>query len=147
MISLFRKKRLLNTEHSAESVIDRLYSLNNKFISKTKFVEVRRKGARTFGLSFDKNIASSQLNYSVSKEIWIESIDKGSKVHIKTRPIGDIWAFLILMLPMIPNAIYESGLQALLMFIGPLCVLEVLFLHKSTSENSKLDKLINEVLM
>jgi hypothetical protein len=146
MISLFRKKRIIKTALSAEELIERLLKLDNKFVTDTKYLEVKSKGIRTFGLSFYKNIAYPQMNYSVAKELWIETTGEESLIHIKTRPIVFIWALPVLMLPMLPTAISEHGLDALSIFIVPIVLLELLFLSKSTSENALLDDFIDKVV-
>ncbi|MFD2166061.1 hypothetical protein ACFSJY_07245 [Thalassotalea euphylliae] len=130
----------------AEDAIDRLLSLDNKFVNDTKFIEVKSKGTRTFGISFNKNIAYPQFNYSIAKEIWIESVGNQSKLHIKTRPLIYIWALPILMLPMFPSAIHSYGFSSLLIFIVPIALFEVLFFYKSSTENRLLDQYIDKVL-
>ncbi|WP_065789758.1 hypothetical protein [Pseudoalteromonas luteoviolacea] len=146
MISLFRKKRIIKTALSVEELIERLLKLDNKFVTDTKYLEVKVKGTRTFGLSFYKNIGYPQMNYSVAKELWIETTGEESLIHIKTRPIDFIWTLPVLMLPMLPSAISEHGWDALCIFIVPIVFLELWFLSKSTFENSLLDEFIEKVV-
>jgi hypothetical protein len=44
MISLFRRTRIIDTPLKAEKAIEKLYQLNNKYLSRVKFVEVASKG-------------------------------------------------------------------------------------------------------
>ncbi|CAM4193336.1 hypothetical protein [Shewanella denitrificans] len=145
MISLFRRTRIIDTPLKAEKAIEKLYQLNNKYVSRVKFVEVVSKGTRTFGVSFYKNIAYQQLNYSVSKELWIENCESGSKLHVRTRPIVFIWAFPVIMLTMLPHWLYVHGLAGFIIYAAPILCLDILFLGKSIPENRKLDSLIDGI--
>jgi len=143
MISLFRRTRIIDTPLKAEKAIEQLNKLNGKQISQTKSVEVTSKGTRTFGVSFRNPLPVRQMNYSVSKEIWIENCEAGSKLHVKTRPIVFIWALPLLMLTMLPNLLFEHGFAGLLIYLAPLVCIDLLFLGKSIPENKALDLLVN----
>ena len=143
MISLFRRTRIIETPLKAEKAIEKLNQLNEKLISHVKFVEVASKGTRTFSVSFYKRVPYMQMNYSVSKEIWIEDCESGSKLHVRTRPILFIWVFPVFMLTMLPNLLYVHGIAGFIIYAAPILCLDVLFLGKSIPENKKLDSLID----
>lgn len=143
MISLFRRTRIIDTTLKAEKAIEKLNQLNGKQISQTKSVEVTSKGTRTFGITFHNPLAFRQMNYSVSKEIWIEACEVGSKLHVRTRPIIFIWALPLLMLTILPSLLFEHGFAGLLIYLAPIVCIDVLFLGKSIPENKTLDLLIN----